>query len=755
VSWRFNLTAMALWLLSSCANNQQTSKLKYVNPYIGSEGHGHVFVGANVPFGAVQLGPSQIMQHWDEYSGWDWCSGYNYKSKEILGFTHTHLSGTGIGDLNDILVLPATGKVQLKPMEFEKQDSGYGSYFSRSKEKVEPGYYEVYLDKYGVRAQLTATERVGLHKYDFDKTDNAHLLIDLKFGMGWDSPTETSLKQINDSTFVGHRNSTGWSKDQRVFFALKTSVPVKYFEMYEDTVGQSGSEALGKATKAVLYTGDNRQVLLKVAISPVSTENALLNMNTELPHWDFEKVKAQAQNKWESVFNKVEIDASDSVKTVFYTALYHTHIAPSLFNDVNGDYRGSDKKVYKNADFQNYTTFSLWDTYRGLNPLMTVIQPDKVNDFVTSLVRITEQQDALAMWPLQGSETFCMIGNPAMTVISDAYLKGLVKEDIAIQAFMAINKVANHPTEDNLPIGQKWVSELKWIPADNRFETVAWGMEYAIADDAFSKMAKAMGKTKEADYYAKRGKLYKEYFDAKVGFFNGRFADGNFRKDFDPFYADHRTNDYVEGNAWQYLWMVPHQPHSLIEMLGGDDAFSKRLDEFFTLPTQLSKTASNDITGLMGQYAHGNEPSHHTAYLYTFAGKQWKTAEIIRNVTDKFYTTQPDGLIGNEDVGQMSAWYVLSSLGFYSANPASGQFVFGSPIIHSGSIKVAKDKAFKVVAKNNSAENKYIQSVSLNGKTYSKSFIAYTDIMKGGELIFTMGSQPNKSFGTDKAVRPE
>lgn len=755
MGWRLNFSAAALWLLSSCANQQQSSKLKYVNPYIGSEGHGHVFVGANVPFGVVQLGPSQIMQHWDEYSGWDWSSGYNYKSKEILGFTHTHLSGTGIGDLNDILVLPATGKVQLKPMDFDKPESGYGSFFSKSKEKVEPGYYEVYLEKYGIKAGLTITERVGLHRYDFDNTDNAHLLIDLKFGMGWDSPTETFLKQINDSTFVGHRNSTGWSKDQRVFFALKTSVPVKNFEIYEDTISDSGNASIGKATRAVLYTGENKQVLVKVAISPVSTENAILNMDAELPHWDFEKVKAQAQNKWENVLDKIEIDASDSVKTVFYTALYHAHIAPSLFNDVNGDYRGSDKKVYKNADFQNYTTFSLWDTYRGLNPLMTVIQPNKVNDFVTSLVRITEQQDALAMWPLQGSETFCMIGNPAMTVISDAYLKGLVKKEVAIQAFNAIHKVANHPTEDNLPIGQKWVKDLKWIPADNRFETVAWGMEYAIADHAFSKMAKAMGKTKEADYYAKRGELYKEYFDPKLSFFNGRFADGGFRKEFDPFHADHRTNDYVEGNAWQYLWLVPHQPQSLISMLGGDEAFTKRLDEFFTLPTQLSKTASNDITGLIGQYAHGNEPSHHTAYLYTFAGKQWKTAEIIRQVTDQFYTTKPDGLIGNEDVGQMSAWYVLSSLGFYSANPVSGQFVFGSPVVSKASIKVSEDKTFTILAKNNSSANKYIQSVTLNGKPHTKSYVTYQDIMKGGELVFTMGNQPNKNFATAKADRPE
>lgn len=752
---RLKILLLGLCLLMSCSNRQTVQKIAYVNPLIGSGGHGHVFVGANVPFGAVQLGPSQIMRFWDEYSGWDWTSGYNHKSEEILGFTHTHLSGTGIGDLNDILLLPATGKVELNPMQIKKPETGYGSLFSKSREKVEPGYYEVYLDKYEVKAELTATERVGLHKYDFEKTDNAHLLLDLKFGMGWDSPTETSLSQVNDSTFIGYRYSTGWSKDQRVFFALKTSVPIEKFEVYEDTVQQVGQVASGKATKAVMYTGNQKQVLVKVAISPVSTENALLNMETELPHWDFTKVKNQAQSKWEDVFNTIEIDAADSVKTVFYTALYHTHIAPSLFNDVNGDYRGSDKKVYKNADFQNYSTFSLWDTYRGLNPLMTLIQPTKVNDFVTSLVRITEQQDALAMWPLQGSETFCMVGNPAMTVISDAYLKGLVKRDVAEQAYKAIHKVANKPTEYQMPIGQKWVSNLQWIPADKLFETVAWGMEYAIADHSFSKMLLAMGKKDEAGYYAKRGQLYKQYFDPNVGFFNGRYADGSFRKDFDAFNADHRTNDFIEGNAWQYLWLVPHDPHSLIKILGGEEVFTKRLDEFFTLSNPFSKNASNDITGLIGQYAHGNEPSHHTAYFYAFAGKQWKTSEIIRKVTDQFYTTQPDGLIGNEDVGQMSAWYVLSALGFYSANPSSGQYVFGSPVVNKATLKVSNDKTFKIIAKNNSSENKYIQSVTLNGKTYTKSFISYTDIMKGGELVFTMGKVPNENFGSGIADRPE
>lgn len=748
------LLGIGLWVLTGCAKETSHRDLTaYVNPYIGSKGHGHVFVGANVPFGAVQLGPSQIIRSWDEYGGWDWTSGYNYLSEEILGFTHTHLSGTGIGDLNDILVLPATGKPQLKPMAFEKPETGYGSLFKRENEKTGAGYYRVYLDKYGVTAELTASERVGMHRYRFERADNPHLVVDLKFGMGWDVPVATRFEQVNDTLFMGERFSKGWSQDQRVFFALTTSVPVKKVELIEDTVTVQGKQAAGKATKALLFPAlADGEIVVKVALSPVSPENALLNINTEVPHNDFNRLREEAREKWNAHLSRIEIEAPDSVKTIFYTALYHTRFAPSLFNDVNGDYRGSDKEVYKNAGFQNYTTFSLWDTYRAQHPLLTLTDPDRWEDFVQSLVNITEQQGALAMWPLYGSETFCMVGNPAMTVISDAYRKGLVREETALKAFEALYKVSNHPTETKLPLGQKWVKDLKWIPADKIHETVAWGMEYAVADGAFSALAQALGKEEASRYYGERAKLYKAYFDPERKFFNGRFADGSFRSDFNPFRADHRTNDYIEGNAWQYLWMVPHQPYELISMLGGDETFVRRLDEFFALPSELDAEASNDISGLIGQYAHGNEPSHHVTYLYTFAGKPWKTAEKVREIMDKFYTARPDGLIGNEDVGQMSAWYILSSLGFYPANPLSGEFVFGSPLVEKATLKIGKDKTFRVTVKNNSRENKYIQSIRLNGQAYEKLSVSYADIMKGGELEFTMGPKP--AVALEKAERP-
>lgn len=728
--------------LSSCAHKDP---IAYVNPHIGSKGHGHVFVGANVPFGAVQLGPSQIMRHWDEFSGWDWTSGYNFISKEILGFTHTHLSGTGIGDLNDILLLPATGRLQMQAMEIDKPESGYGSPFSA--EKVSPGYYSVYLEKYGVQAELTTTERVGLHRYTFERSDNPHVLLDLKFGMGWDAPTDTRLERVNDTLWVGHRFSTGWAKDQRVFFALSTSIPIKHFGIYEDKKEFKSNVGQGIATKGILFLpSGSEEIKIKVALSPVSSENALLNLRKELPHWDFEAAKQEAERKWSTALNKVSIHANDSVKTIFYTALYHTQFAPTLFNDVNGDYRGSDKKVYPKANFQNYTTFSLWDTYRSLHPLHTLLYPEKSHDFVRSLLAITEEQNALAMWPLQGSETFTMVGNPAMIVIADAQRKGLIPLSTAYKAYETLYKVSNVPTVTAMPLYQKYIRDLGYIPADTLKETVAWGLEYAVADHAMADMAYRLGQKEAGAYYDKRAALYAQYFDPKTGFFRGRNADSSFSANFDPFEAKHRANDYIEGNAWQYLWMVPHQVPNLIKLLGGEKNFVQRLDAFFSTDQALGSEASHDITGLIGQYAHGNEPSHHIAYLYTYAGRPDKTAERVREIMQKFYSAAPDGLVGNEDVGQMSAWYVLSALGLYPVNPNSAQFVFGSPIVENALFKLNKDKILKINTKNNSAQNIHVQEVKWNGKPYKKLYITYQDLANGGELEFTMGPRPSADF---------
>jgi predicted alpha-1,2-mannosidase len=727
---------------SSCAHKDP---IAFVNPHIGSKGHGHVFVGANVPFGAVQLGPSQIMRHWDEFSGWDWTSGYNYISEEILGFTHTHLSGTGIGDLNDILLLPATGRLQVEPMQIAKPETGYGSPFSE--EKVSPGFYSVYLDKYKVHAELTTTERVGLHRYSFESTDNPHVLVDLKFGMGWDAPTDTRLEKVNDTLWVGHRFSTGWAKDQRVYFALTTSVPIKNHALYEEKKEVVGQVVSGKASKGILFLpSGTEEVLVKVAISPVSSENALLNLRKEVPHWNFELTRQDAERQWAHALNKVSIHAEDSIKTIFYTALYHTQFAPTLFNDVNGDYRGSDKKVVTKANFQTYTTFSLWDTYRALHPLHTLLYPEKSSDFVNSLLAITEEQNALAMWPLQGSETFTMVGNPAMIVIADAHRKNLIPLATAYKAYETLYKVSNVSTVNEMPLYQKYVRDLTWIPADSLKETVAWAMEYAVADGAMADLAHRLGQKDAGSYYDKRAGLYAKYFDASTGFFRGRNSDSTFRVPFDPFQAKHRANDYIEGNAWQYLWMVPHQVPKLIQLMGGEKAFVQKLDQFFTAEESLGEEASHDITGLIGQYAHGNEPSHHIAYLYAYAGRSDKTADRVREIVQRFYNAGPEGLVGNEDVGQMSAWYVWSALGLYPANPNSAQFVFGSPIVDSALFKLRKDKNLKINTKNNSAQNRHIQTVTWNGKPYRKLYISYEELAKGGELEFTMGPLPCEDF---------
>ncbi|TKC61375.1 glycoside hydrolase family 92 protein [Pedobacter hiemivivus] len=735
------LWVFSIIFFSSVLNAQTTIKSKLtgnVNPFIGSAKHGHVFVGANVPHGAVQLGPSQIMQTWDKFNGWDWCSGYNYDSPEILGFTHTHLSGTGIGDLNDILLLPANGKTQVVRAKFNDMESGYGSFFSKQKEVAKPGYYEVYLDKYKIKAQLTATERIGFHQYTYEKKDNAHLLVDLGFGMGWDEPVETYFKQINATTFEGYRFSKGWAVDQRVYFAIQLSVPVTKAELYNVSALQQGTQATGKEIKAALFfdAEKNAQLKVKVAISPVSASNALLNLKTELPGWDFNVAVQRADAKWEKALSSVRIEASPIQKTKFYTALYHTMIAPSLFNDVNGDYRGADKKVHKKADFNNYTTFSLWDTYRGLNPLMTILQPERVNDIVNSMLAIYQQQGKLPVWHLHGNETNCMIGYPAVPVIVDAYLKGFRNYDVEL-AYKAIRQSAMQDTN-----GIQYMQKLKFIPADEVEESVAKAMEYAISDASIAQMAKALGKKDDFKYFTDRSKLYQQYFDKSTGHFRGRMADDSWRTPFNPYNAVHRQNDYCEGNAWQYTWLVPQDVKGLINCFGGTQPFLTKLDSLFTISSKLDAETSPDISGLIGQYAHGNEPNHHIPYLYSMAVQPWKTAEIIRQIDQQFYTDKPDGLCGNDDAGEMSAWYVFSALGFYPVHPTSGEYVFGSPLIDQATIKLPGNKTFRITVMGNSKDNPYIRKIELNHKPYTKSFVTHHTIVAGGEMKIYMGNKP-------------
>lgn len=732
---------------SSEENESKRDLTQYVDPFIGTGFHGHVFLGANVPFGAVQLGPVNLTE------GWDWCSGYHISDSTITGFSHTHLSGTGIGELGDISLMPATGNVPISFGTAGKQASGYYSLFSHQDEKAEPGYYSVLLKRYDVRAELTATERVGFHQYTFPANDNSKIIVDLTAGIGWDKTTESYLKQVNDSTIEGYRYSTGWAKDQRIFFTAVFSKPMKDFTSNEvDPTAPLRSTTdirLKKIGIAGFSTTKDEKIKVKVGISPVSMENAMSNIVAEIPGWDFDDVRRRAKRAWNNELNSIRVRSNDTARLrTFYTALYHTMIAPSLFNDHNKDYSGTDKKVYYGASFNNLTTFSLWDTYRATHPLFTLTQSGRVNDMINSMLAIYQQQGKLPVWHLMGNETNTMPGNSSIQVIADAYLKGFRGFDTTL-AWEAVKATAMQDER-----GMSFVKQLGYIPADSLVESVAMGLEYSISDWAIAQMAKRMNKMEDHDYFSKRAQNYRNYFDSSIKFVRGRVSSTQWRTPFSPFAARHMKDDFSEGNSWQYSWLVPHDVEGLIDLMGGEEAFSKKLDSLFTAKGDMGKDASNDITGLIGQYAHGNEPSHHIAYLYMYVGQPWKTADKVRYILDHLYSDKPDGLCGNEDVGQMSAWYVLSAIGLYQVNPANGIFVFGSPVMDEVNITVHKKKSLHIIVKDNSQENRYIQHIQFRGKNYSKAYITYQDLMAGGEMFIQMGPKPSATWGIEKSDRP-
>lgn len=744
--------SFTITLMSGQSNDtKQNKKSKYkltqfVDPFIGSGGHGHVFVGANVPFGGVQLGPSNF------YKGWDWSSSYHHTDSIIKGFTHLNLSGTGMTDLSDFIVMPAVGKRKIWAGNQEHPNDAFASFYSKKTEVAKAGYYSVMLDDYNIKAELTASERVGMHRYTFPKSKQARVIIDLTEGNS-DVTVDTFIKQVNETTFQGYRFSKGWAADQREYFTLVLSKAVTNFVLYDRNDKVEGTQAKGNYMKGFLEfeTTENEVIHVKMGVSPVSSENALANIEAEIPHWNFDKIVKDADDKWNNELSKIKIETTDlSKKRIFYTAMYHTMIAPNLFNDSNGQYRGTDKKVYENQGFTNYTLFSLWDTYRAAHPLYTLSQPERISDMINSMLAIFDQQGKLPVWHLRGNETNTMPGYSAIPVVVDACLKGFKGFDLE-RAYNAVKVSAT----GNFEPGVEDLIKLGYIPADHGPESVASAMEYAIADWAISKLAEKLGKKEDAVYFAKRAKAYKQYFNKETRFMRGKLEDGSWRTPFDPVSAQHRVNDYCEGNAWQYLWLVPQDPEGLIELLGGDEPYIAKLDELFSMSSELDEGASIDITGLIGQYAHGNEPSHHTTYMYAYAGAQYKIASNVDYILNVLYTDQPDGLSGNEDCGQMSAWYVLSSMGFYSVNPANGMYVFGRPLFDEVNMKVSGNKTFKIQTENNSAENIYIQSVSLNGKPYTKSFITHKNILKGGTLKFVMGGKPNIEFGKKDEDRPK
>lgn len=741
-----SLTLMACHKTTGQNRKKANNLTQFVDPFIGSGGHGHVFVGANVPFGGVQVGPSNF------YQGWDWSSSYHYTDNLLKGFTHLNLSGTGMTDLSDFIVMPAVGKRKIWAGNTSHPKDAFASLYSKNTEVAKPGYYSVVLYDYNIKAELTASERVGMHRYTFPKAKDARVIIDLTEGNS-DITVDTYIKQINETTFEGYRFSKGWAADQREYFTLILSKPATNFVLYDRNDKVEGTEGKGNFMKGFLEfeTSENEVIYVKMGVSPVSSENALANIKAEIPHWDFDKIVKDADDKWNNELSKITIETKDlSKKRIFYTAMYHTMIAPNLFNDSNGQYRGTDKKVYENQGFTNYTLFSLWDTYRAAHPLYTLSQPERISDMINSMLAIFDQQGKLPVWHLRGNETNTMPGYSAIPVVVDACLKEFKGFDLE-RAYNAVKVSAT----GNFEPGVEDLIKLGYIPADHGPESVASAMEYAIADWAISKLAEKLGKKEDAVYFAKRAKAYKQYFNKETRFMRGKLEDGSWRTPFDPVSAQHRVNDYCEGNAWQYLWLVPQDPEGLIELLGGDEPYIAKLDELFSMSSELDEGASIDITGLIGQYAHGNEPSHHTTYMYAYAGAQYKIASNVDYILNELYTDQPDGLSGNEDCGQMSAWYVLSSMGFYSVNPANGMYVFGRPLFDEVNMKVSGNKTFKIQTENNSAENIYIQSVSLNGKPYTKSFITHKNILKGGTLKFVMGGKPNIEFGKKDEDRPK
>lgn len=737
--------------LTACSSSAFTAETtadltQFVDPTIGSGGHGHVFVGANVPFGAVQLGPTNITE------GWDWCSGYHASDTTVIGFAHTHLSGTGIGDKGDVLFMPITGSVST-PVKA----ANYLSTYSHANETAQAGYYKTHLDRYGIDAEMTATTRTGFHRYTYPATDSARILINLYKGIGWDAASELQLVAVNDSTVEGYRFSKGWAPDDRVYFVAEFSRPFKALTLYADTTQVAASGKMPAKTViipnayGVLDFGplaDGEQIEARVAISGVSVAGARANLAAEAAGKSFDAVHEAARGAWNRLLGHMRVESRDTVRLrTFYTAVYHASIYPAVFNDVTGEYRGADGKIHRDTT-DIYTIFSLWDTYRAAHPLFTITAPERVSGMVNSFVRIYEQQGKVPVWHLAGNETDCMVGFPSVQVIADAILKGIPGIDTA-KAYEAIKAYAQLDER-----GLKQVREQGYIAADQEGESVAKALEYCISDWSIAQVAKQLGRTDDYEYFLERSKNYRHYFDTTDCFMKGRLADGSWRTPFNPDYSTHRGDDFCEGNAWQYTWMVPHDFEGLFALFPSEAAAEAKLDSTFTVPYNGGPNASPDISGLIGQYAQGNEPNHSTIYAYAYLGKQWKTARLARQVMDEYFSDTVDGLCGNEDCGQMSAWYVFNALGFYPANPANGAFVLGSPVFDRVTFPVGDGKAFTVVTENNGPQNIYIQSATLNGQPYEKAYITYRDIMDGGELTLVMGPTPNEAFGSAADARP-
>lgn len=720
----------------------------YVNPFIGTGGHGHVFPGATVPFGMVQLSPDTGTE------GWDWCSGYHYSDHSIMGFSHTHLSGTGCADLGNILFVPQAAPAKWKAGPKDKLGEGYRQAFDHKNETAEPGYYRVKLAS-GITAELTATPRAGLHRYTFPASADATLLIDLahKIGMGDKGRFDGEITVESPTVVTGWQHTNGWSNNKTFYFVAEFSHRIvdQSFQVDGAAVEEKTKTAKGTNVKGLLTFGRTAKPLqIRVGLSPTSIEQARKNLAAEVGKSDFDAVRVAAGKRWNNELSRIAIETPDTTqRRIFYTALYHTMIAPNLYNDVDRTYVGVDRKVVEGADFDYYSTFSLWDTFRAANPLFTLIAPERINDFVKTMVRHSEKSlnNQLPIWTLCGNDTWCMIGYHSVPVIVDAYFKGF--RDFDVKAALSAMKSSANAREDH----ERYAKEGYVASGGADLQGSSRTLEYAYDDWCIAQFAEAIGAEEDAKLYRQRAQNYRKVWDPEVGFMRGRDQEGKWLPNFDP--ADARAASFTEGNAWQYTWSVMQDIPGLIELMGGPDKFAAKLDALWVAPpTTIKEGQPPDVSGLIGQYAHGNEPSHHVAYLYDFVGQPWKTQERVREILTTLYHDNPDGLSGNEDCGQMSAWYVWSALGLYPVNPASGIYMIGAPLFPRAAVSLAQTKkTFTVEAANVSPTNLYIQSATLNGQPLDRTWVTHQEVMAGGKLAFVMGPKPNKTWGT-KATPP-
>lgn len=741
-------TFWSVCLLGALVACNDAGLTRYVDTMIGTDFHAHCYPGSTLPFAMVQLSPD------NGPGGWDWCGGYHASDTTIVGFSHTHISGTGVRDLGDIMLMPAVGETQWVEGAKDRSEEGYRSPFDKTSEVASPAYYSVRLTEPKVTAELTSTLRCGVHRYRFDSPEEQYVVVDLAHGIG-NRTTGAMLRRVDECTIEGVRRVTGWAKQREVWFRAEFSEPFAVVETKVDGaegVLQDSVEGVS-VVAAVRFARPADEIEVRVALSMTSAEGARLNFEAEVADVSFEEVHRRGVEAWNEQLNKIVIDedASEKDKRVFYTAMYHAMVTPNLFSDVNGDYVDMKRQRANAGADSHYTLFSLWDTYRATHPLYTIIAPQHNQAFVRSMIAKWRSSGLMPIWESHSNENFCMIGYHSVAVIADSYMKGQRDFDAeaALQGMVETSQYGAYG-------GIDYLMSMGYLPYDKVSQSVSKGVEYAFDDWCIAQMAAEMGDTATAKMYESRAQLYRNYFDVTDGFLKGRDSEGNLRPEFDPTVVPHYgSGDFIEGNGWHYAFYVPHDVYGHIELIGGDEAYVAKLDEMFEAPDLDDHSgAVMDVTGSIGQYTHGNEPSHQVPYLYAYAGCPWKTQMRVRQIMDEMYDDTPDGLCGNEDCGQLSAWYVFSALGFYPVAPASNVYVLGAPRFESAEVAVGDGVTFRVKAKGVSAENKYVASVLWNGEPYTRSYITHEMVMSGGELTFNMSSEPNTSFGHELSDRP-